>query len=189
MKKVIAILVVLGGVLILGAVVFLMPRPATQLTQSVPAGSGVVTIKNLHNSSIRIVPGRTSKITMDLEGPEDELKKIRFFRAGSDTEIEVSDEWKGVSGTITVPDGTWIDLDQPDEEGDGEEEASNFIRLGGGSSITIDDDKVIVTGSGGGTTPPPAPPSGNIPDDNPTVTPNPVPPPPAIGEGEGEGEG
>jgi len=191
MKKIIAILVASGGLLIVGAIVFLMPEPTTQLTQSVPAGSGVVKIKDVHNSSIRIVPGRTSKITMDLEGPEDELKKIHFFRTGSDTEINVSDEWKGVSGTITVPEGTWVDLNQPEEdEGDG---TSDFIRLGGGSSITIDDDEVVVTGSGGGTTSPSAstPPGDSNDtggdDEDPDVTPDPV-PPPVVGEGEGEGE-
>jgi len=195
MKKIIAMLVVLGVVLIVGVAVFLMPKSTTHLTQSIPAGEGVVKIRELHNSNIRIIPGRTSKITMYLEGPEDELKKIRFFRVGGDTEIDVSDEWKGVSGTITVPEGTWVDLNQPDENEAGEKKTSDFIRLGGGSSITIKNDKVIVTGSGGGTTPPPpvigeGEGEGEV-EEEPVVTLNPVSPPlppPVIGEGEGEGE-
>ncbi len=153
MKKIIALGVVFVGMLALGAVVFLMPKPTTQIIQSVPAGSGVFKIKQAHNSNIRIVPGYTTRITLDLEGPQDELKKVRFFRIGGNTELNILDEWENVSGTITVPEGTIVDIDIPDEEGG----KSDFIRLGGGSSVTINDMEVRVTG--GGTTPPPPPPT------------------------------
>ncbi len=197
MKKIIAVIVVLGGALILGTVVFLMPDPETHVTQSVPAGNGVVKIKDLHHSNLRIVPGRTSKITMDLKGPENELRKVRFFRVGSDTEIEVSEDWKNVSGTITVPEGTWVNLDETNGDEPDSQKPSDPIRVGGGSSITIDDEEVMVTGSGGSTPPSPAPTdendAGGATDDGggePDTASDPAPPPlpPADGEGEGEGE-
>jgi len=200
MKKNYWIIVAVIGVLLLGGGYMVFSKKEVQLKQTIEAGNGILRVNNVGNSNIRIVPARTSQITLDMEGPEKELKKIRFFKLGSDIEFSVSDEWKNVRGTITVPEGMLIDL--PDEDG---EEESDFIRLGGGSpynTITISnsgvsyndqggepsatgtdddqggDDGGQTDGDQGGDTPSPSPP--------PPTEPNPVPPPPDEGDEEAD---
>ena len=143
MKKIYLIVGAIVAVLLLGAGYFVFFKNETQLKQTVQADGGILHVDNISNSNIRIVTGQTNQIILDLTGPEKELEKVRFFKVGNDTEFELSEEWKNVRGTITVPQGTLIDLDIPDESGDDKE--SDFIRLGGGSTyytINISDSGV-----------------------------------------------
>ncbi len=186
MNKKIIIIAGVSAVLILSLFLVLKPKEESRANRSVEAQGGVLKVSNIGQSNIRIIPSRTNTITIDLNGPEKELDKIKFFKVGNNTEFSVPDDWSGVSGVIRVPEGLLVDIPHKNEA---EESNSDFIRLGGGSpyqSITLDEDTISFNtppqDQGGGSSSPsnpsgdPTPPSDN-PDPRDPTEPNPVPPP------------
>lgn len=143
------IIIVLLGVLLVGIGYFSFSEKETSFKQTVQQEEGILKLKNVGNGNLRIITAKTDYISVDLNGPKDELDKIRFFKTGSGTEFELSEEWKDVSGTITVPEGMLIDLDIPENtDNTNDDSVSHLIRLGGGSggnsynTITINDSGV-----------------------------------------------
>ena len=144
------IIMVLLGVLLAGIGYFSFSGKETSFNQTIQQESGILRLKNVGNGNLRIVTAKTNYISVDLSGPKEELGKIRFFKTGGGTEFELSEEWKDVSGTITVPEGMLIDLDIPENADGSGDSVSHLIWLRGGrgsggdsyNTITINDSGV-----------------------------------------------
>lgn len=150
------IIIVLLGVLLSGIGYFAFSEKEASFSQTIQQESGVLKLKNVSNANLRIITAKTDYISVDLNGPEDKLSKVRFFKVGGGTEFELSEEWKNISGTITVPEGMLIDLDLPEntDNTNTDDNTSRLIRLGGGSgsgsynTITINDSGVTLDDGG-----------------------------------------
>ena len=98
-------------VLLLAAAYVKLFIAQANFSQSVNSEAGVFVMENFSNSNIRIVTAKTDKITVNLKGPKSEVDKVRLFSTGSkNAKFTFSDEWQGLSGTITVPEGTLLDI-------------------------------------------------------------------------------
>ena len=135
MNKIVLIGAAAVVILILGVVIFSNSEGQAALNQKITPEGEILRLTNIDNANLRIITADTDQISVNLEGPEDELTKVRFFTTGYGAEFGFSEEWQNASGTITVPEGMLIEFDVPDDlNSDGDDEIPNFIRLGGGSS-------------------------------------------------------
>lgn len=123
MKKAYLLIIVIAVSLILFAFLRLFSAQ-TDYQQVLDSESGVFVLENLDNANIRIVTAKTDKITVDLNGSKDEIGKVSFYKKNGVTTFTFSDEWQKLSGTITVPEGTLLD-----------------IKLSGNPNIALDDSK------------------------------------------------
>jgi len=123
MKKAYLLIIAVALSLIVFAYIRLFSTQAGY-QQVLDSESGVFILENPDNADIKIITAKTDKITVNLNGPSDEIDKIRFFSTGNGSKFTFSDEWQKLSGTITVPEGTLLD-----------------IKLSNSSSITLDDSK------------------------------------------------
>lgn len=84
--------------------------------ETIDSTTGVFVIENFENSNIKIVTAKTDKISVDLKGPQDKVDEVRFFGAdNNNAKFTLSDEWQELSGTITVPEGTLLDISLSDD--------------------------------------------------------------------------
>jgi hypothetical protein len=109
MKKAYLLIIVIAVVLILFAFLRLFSTQANY-QQALDSESGVFVLENPDNANIKIVTAKTDKITVDLNGSKDEIDKIRFYKKDGVTTFTFSDRWQELSGTITVPEGTLLDI-------------------------------------------------------------------------------
>ena len=110
MKKPFIIVLVIV-VLLLGGLYFKLFAQQASYHESISSTDSVFYMKNMNNSNIKIIVADTDQITVNLKGDEDDIKKVRFFRiSDSSTEFSFLDENTDVSGTITVPENTLIDI-------------------------------------------------------------------------------
>lgn len=184
MKKT-PIIVAITVILLLVLAFFVVLRPdKTPPPKSLPTdGSGVMRVQTYGRATFGIVTRGYGEVTVNLRDEEKAIGKIRFFKVGNDIEFGYSDQWDG-GGTITVPEGTEIELDLSDNQDlfvDGKRQfhpGSYTLITTSNTTVTITDTGVVVSnaetdGGGGdlGTT-------GDTGGDG-----------SAGGEGEGEGEG
>jgi hypothetical protein len=79
--------------------------------KSLDTEANVFVLENINNANIKIITAKTDKITVDLKGSKDELDKVRFFKVNDDMSgFGLSKEWQNLTGTITVPEGTLLDI-------------------------------------------------------------------------------
>jgi len=108
-KPFIIILVII--VFLLGGLYFKLFAKQASYHESVGATDTVFYMRNIGKSNIKIIVADTDQITVDLKGDEDSIKKVRFFKVSdSSAEFSFLDEDADISGTITVPEDTVIDI-------------------------------------------------------------------------------
>ena len=156
MKKAIIPTIALLIILVVGYFA-LFSGPAS-FKQTLDPGVSVLKITNADSANVQIVVGNTDQITVDLNGSAGEVKKTRFFRYGGTAEFGFSEDWKNVSGTITVPQGTLIDISQSNksgltvQDGKGERKASGagsfLVDTGSVSGIKLGSDGTTIIGWG-----------------------------------------
>ncbi len=113
---------------------------------SIDSKTGVFVVENFNSSKIKIITGKTDKISVDLKGPKDEVDKVRFFKTDSDgAGFTFSDEWQELSGTIIVPEGTLLDIRLADEIG----VVINNELIGNSKSFLVDTNSVDSIVGGG----------------------------------------
>ncbi|MBN2087054.1 hypothetical protein JW758_01780 [Candidatus Peregrinibacteria bacterium] len=97
--------------LLLGAAYFKLFFAQAEFNNSIDAKTGSFILDNFDNSNIKIVTGKTDKITADIKGNKSDIDKISFFvTKDNKSGFTFSDEWQSLSGTITVPEGTLLDI-------------------------------------------------------------------------------
>ncbi|MBI5421993.1 hypothetical protein HZA44_02570 [Candidatus Peregrinibacteria bacterium] len=85
-------------------------NPAT-FNQTLPSDNGILRIGNAENATLKIVTAPTSDIVVDLKGPANEVGKIRLFSgSGGDSRFDLPEDWGSVTGTLTVPEGTVLEM-------------------------------------------------------------------------------
>ena len=131
MSKIVLIGAVALVILVSGIIFFTGSKDQASLNQKITPDGEILRLTNIDNGNLQIIPANTDQISIDLEGPKDELNKVRFFTANYGAEFGLSEEWKNVSGTIIVPEGMLIELDIPDDSND---DIPSLVRLGGGGS-------------------------------------------------------
>jgi hypothetical protein len=101
----IALLAVAGG-----AWFSLSPKQA-EFHQSLPSSDGLLSISNADNANLTILTAQIDTIIVDLQGPADQVGKARFYsEKPPNSKFDLPDDWGGLSGTITVPTGTLVEL-------------------------------------------------------------------------------
>jgi len=115
MKKqyLIAILITLALLLVSG--IFIFTKNESSLDKSINLQKGDLVTKNTSKGDLKFITNQTEKITINLVGPADELKKVVFSQIDTGaSEFSLPEDSKGIKGTITVPQGiTIINLDLP----------------------------------------------------------------------------
>ena len=104
------VLIALSGVFLL---VFSSGR--SSLKKSINAQSGDLILQNTSKADLKIITDRSDKISINLVGPVEELKRVHFNQDEDGiSEFSIPHDSKGISGTIIVPHGVnIIDLDLP----------------------------------------------------------------------------
>jgi len=94
-----------------GAWFLLSPKQA-ELHQSLPSDSnGILSISNADNANLTIITANIDQVIVDLQGPADKVGKTRFYSENPpNSKFDLPDDWGGLSGTITVPQGTLVEL-------------------------------------------------------------------------------
>ena len=111
MKKFLIGILVLFVLMLGGAYVKLFSKQANYRQALDATSGGVLVLNNLDNANIKIVVAKTDKITVDLEGGDDLLSKTSLNRTNALlAEFGLLGDGTGVTGTITVPEGTVIDV-------------------------------------------------------------------------------
>ncbi|MBN1258454.1 hypothetical protein JXA05_01720 [Candidatus Peregrinibacteria bacterium] len=151
MKK--AIIPLLALFILLAVGYFALFSGSASFKQTLDPGVSVLKITHADSADFQIVVGGTDRITADLEGPADETKKARFFRSGGTAEFGFSEDWKQVSGTITVPQGTLLDISQSEKSGLTVRDGKGERKTGGAGSFLVDTVSAssITLGGGGAT--------------------------------------
>lgn len=86
-------------------------RKSATLNQTLPSDNGILRIGNAENATLTIVTAPISDIVVDLKGPASEVGKIRLFSgSGGDSRFDLPDDWGDVTGTLTVPEGTVLEM-------------------------------------------------------------------------------
>lgn len=109
MKKAYLLIIAVALILIAFAYIRLFSAQANY-KQVLDSESGVFVLENPDNANIRIITAKTDKITVDLNGSKNEIGKISFYKKNGITTFTFSDEWQKLIGTITVPEGTLLDI-------------------------------------------------------------------------------
>ena len=109
MKKAYLLAIAIVVVLIFFAYLRLFSTQANY-QQVLDSESGVFALENPDNADIKIITAKTDKITVDLNGSADEIGKVSFYKKDGVTTFAFSDQWQELSGTITVPEGTLLDI-------------------------------------------------------------------------------
>jgi hypothetical protein len=101
-----ALLAVAGGVW------FFLYANKAELHQSIPSNSdGILSISNADNANLVILTAKIENVIVDIQGPADEVDKARFYSdSPPNSKFDLPDNWGGLSGTITVPKGTLVEL-------------------------------------------------------------------------------
>jgi hypothetical protein len=145
-------------VLLLGGIYIRLFATQISFNESIENETGVFVLDNMNNANIKIVTAKTDKITVDLKGAKGSTDKIRFFKtSGSIPGFSLPEEWQELSGTITVPEGTLLDIRLSNNSdltiGDqSADDVSNFlVDTSGGSEINIENNggNIIIDDWGG----------------------------------------
>lgn len=110
MKKYFILVFILIAGLVFGAYFSLFSRQAEYHRTLASIGSSVLVLENFDRTKVKIVTGDTDMITFDLKGDEDDISSISQSEDGLFKRFGISAEFSGLSGTITVPPGTLIDV-------------------------------------------------------------------------------
>ncbi len=77
--------------------------------------SSVLVLDNFNLGQIKIITADTNEISFDLQGDPDVLANLEYENEGLFTKFGLSEDWSGVTGTITVPKGVLLDISLSDE--------------------------------------------------------------------------
>jgi len=103
-------------VLLLGFVYVRLFTAQAVFHGSIEVEIGAFVLENINKADIKIIIAKTNTITVDLNGPQKDLDKIRFYKKNNGvTKFTLSEEWLELTGTITVPEGTFLDVRMSDE--------------------------------------------------------------------------
>ena len=105
-------------IILLGVIVFFLAiayvklfTKQTAYQKTIAATSkSVLVLENFDSAKVKIVTSKNKEIKVDLDGPAEDILSILMRESGIYTELEFTEGLSEVTGTITVPEGTLIDV-------------------------------------------------------------------------------
>lgn len=138
MRKYLIILLSVIVLLLVIAYVKLFARQAEYQQTVMASTNSVLILKNFDKSKVNIVTGENDEIALDIRGSAQELFDLLQSEGGNVTEIDFSDQWAGVSGTIAVPKGMLIDVSLSEDGTIEINDAGGKKTINGKNSFLID---------------------------------------------------